>query len=170
MASVHPVVDWAQQLDGRPEAGAAARALTGRAGPSPLNSRPDRQCALMNDGRGRPGPARALSRTKRVSVGRRGRKDVRRAAVAGDTFAEGPLGAPGVEVTAECKGRRERPGKFPSAGSCHCLSTFLTEPRSMTQSCAERHQICVVGRSSARWRAVPTRTPKVFGPSPTDVA
>ncbi len=45
-----------------------------------------------------------------VSVGRQGRKDVRMTAVAGDPFAEDPLGVPGVEPIGERKGRRERPG------------------------------------------------------------
>ncbi len=44
-----------------------------------------------------------------------------------------------------------------------CVAIFLTEPKSMTQGSADRHQTCVLGRSPARWTTVPTRMLNVCG-------
>ena len=40
---------------------------------------------------------------------------------------------------------------------------WVTEPKSITQSSDERHQDCVFGRNSRRWRIVPTRRLNVWG-------
>jgi hypothetical protein len=49
----------------------------------------------------------------------------------------------------------------------HHLGLFCafwgTEPKSITQSSAERHQDWVFGRNSRRWRIVPTRRLSVCG-------
>ena len=39
----------------------------------------------------------------------------------------------------------------------YCFSTVSTDPRPVTQCCAERNQYCIFGGRESRWRAVPRR-------------